>query len=1252
MIRKLLVLILIVFIAALSVLTFIISTEAGLQWSFARLRNFVQGTLTVETLKGRLMGPIKIDGLTYKTADAVVSFNNLSLDWKPTRLLTGEIRVEYFYGEGLDVVFPISQFRGKPVSREGSPYMFLPFKVQLQDLTIKDITLHQGDIREPILINELLLKAFADKDVVEIESLQVMSPAIKTKAQGNIRIKDELLADIVIDWTADTPSYGRFKGAGKVVGNRERLQFTHQISAPFRATIDATITGPLSDIHWSAEGDVHGINPNAIEPSWPDTAITGHIKGAGNLAEINTTGNFETTYEPFGKLKGAFSLQRSPDRWKLEKVDLQIADSSTTLSAHGDIITTKEQTVANLQGEWETLSWPIKGSSLIHSPEGTFTIKGLPDDYELQLSGTMACTNIPHGYWTVSGKGDLNIVTLGTIRGELLNGVIQGNGMLRWKPEIQWNIAINGNGLNPGKAWKEWTGKLDLNVKADGTIKDGQYRNTVNVNRIHGILRDYPLKGSALFEIKNDRYMLSSLEIYSGPSRITASGQLADTWDVAWDIEAPNLDSLLPQSSGSLMAQGKIKGARLTPQIIASVKGEALSVETYRISSLHASLNLNFQEKKDFYVDLEMKDLRYGTQTVDSASLQGRGKMDNHELVMNVTAAQEALDIRLTGFFEGYTWNGLLKEARLRSAEYGHWKLENPGNVTLTFTHIQLEKVCFSEQASRLCGELTWKQKEEWHIGLSTAHLSLSLIQPFLPPDITLTGLLAGTIEAHSDSESLIAAEGALTLTSGAMSYPIDKKEKAIVAYQKSTLNIEVDEKGLNGSLEVLLINGDHLKGLIILPEFNTGKRFSLIQQIKGTVQGKLNKFEVIPLPLLFKDVEGTKGFLSIDLAVEGTLSSPLVSGNVAFTEGTAFLTRLGIHLREISVHGTVDQMGVVRYTGSAKSGKGIVDITGNTHLQAEMAWLTKMKITGEDFEVIKSTEAHVLVSPDIEMQLQGKRVDLNGELTIPEATIKPHEPTGAVPVSKDVVLIGDEAGKEGAKKFVVYSQVKVTLGEKVYFTGSGLTGRVTGSVLVVDEPDKLTTGQGELRLMDAQYEFQGKKLDIESGRIGYAGNFIEDPNLDIQAVRRVEEIIVGVKVRGTLKKPVMTLYSDPSMEQTDILSYLILGQPVDQVSQSEGKTLFAAASLLGAGSGDGLTKKIGDIFGLEELRIKSGTKQEETELVIGKYLSPRLYVNYSVGLFEPISTLRIRYKLSKKWFLQSETGVEKGADIIYTIER
>ena len=124
-------------------------------------------------------------------------------------------------------------------------------------------------------------------------------------------------------------------------------------------------------------------------------------------------------------------------------------------------------------------------------------------------------------------------------------------------------------------------------------------------------------------------------------------------------------------------------------------------------------------------------------------------------------------------------------------------------------------------------------------------------------------------------------------------------------------------------------------------------------------------------------------------------------------------------------------------------------------------------------------------------------------------------------------------------------------------------------------------------------------------------------------------------------------------MTQSEQLAYLLMGRPLGQVQPQEGDRLANAATALGLKGGNMLAKKIAARYGLEEARIESDDGSlEQASLVVGKYLSPKLYVAYGIGLFDPVNTFRIRYLLSDKWTLQAETGAGTSADALYTIER
>ena len=146
------------------------------------------------------------------------------------------------------------------------------------------------------------------------------------------------------------------------------------------------------------------------------------------------------------------------------------------------------------------------------------------------------------------------------------------------------------------------------------------------------------------------------------------------------------------------------------------------------------------------------------------------------------------------------------------------------------------------------------------------------------------------------------------------------------------------------------------------------------------------------------------------------------------------------------------------------------------------------------------------------------------------------------------------------------------------------------------------------------------------------------------------------------MENPKITLFSNPSggWSQADILSLILIGQPASQATGSQVQLLARAAQALTAKNGVGVssvTQQVQRMFGLSEFELNSevnnqaGNYSQGTSLVVGKSISPRLNLSYSLNVFNSINTLRVRYLLSKHWFIQTESNtLGKGADIIYTV--
>jgi len=228
-------------------------------------------------------------------------------------------------------------------------------------------------------------------------------------------------------------------------------------------------------------------------------------------------------------------------------------------------------------------------------------------------------------------------------------------------------------------------------------------------------------------------------------------------------------------------------------------------------------------------------------------------------------------------------------------------------------------------------------------------------------------------------------------------------------------------------------------------------------------------------------------------------------------------------------------------------------------------------------------------------------------------------------------------------------AEINVQMGDDVKLAGYGLDAKVDGRLAVRERPGEPTTGSGEVRV-SGTYKAYGQDLTIRQGQLLFAGTPLDDPRLSIVAVRVVDEVTAGLRVGGTAKNPQLSVFSDPAMGQSNALSYLVAGKPLDDIGSSEGDgdALQSAARSLGTAAGGLLAKNVGRRLGVDEFGVKDSEVLGGAALTVGQYLSPRLYLSYGVGIFEPGEVITLRYKLTDELALEalnakqdSRVGVE-----------
>ena len=396
-----------------------------------------------------------------------------------------------------------------------------------------------------------------------------------------------------------------------------------------------------------------------------------------------------------------------------------------------------------------------------------------------------------------------------------------------------------------------------------------------------------------------------------------------------------------------------------------------------------------------------------------------------------------------------------------------------------------------------------------------------------------------------------------------------------------------------------------------------------------------------------------SRGELEVQAQVGGTWQDPDLAGTVRLAGAGAYLPAAGIELREVSLAGDLagDELRITSF--SARSGPGQVAGTGSVRLQRWRPVAYRGTLKGERFEAVRLPELKLLVTPDLTIEGTAERLQVRGEVRLPELSVLGREQRGVVRESPDVVLVGAAEPAGRAFPFELDIQIDVVLGDHVLVKVAGVDARLAGELdLRVAGPEAITAN-GEIRVAQGVYSTYGAQLKIERGRLLYSGGPVDQPTLDILALRTVGEVKAGVQVGGTPRAPVVKLYSEPAMPDTDVLAYIILGHPMGEETGQAGLLTAAAGALLARGESAVLQDRIKRRLGIDVLEVDSGAGDVAGSMVtIGKYLSPKLYLSFGQSLFTRAAEARLRYTISKKWELESKAAGEvSGVDLYYKIE-
>ena len=1182
--------------------SWLMGTERGFQQTLALAKKFAPGTLAWDEADGKLIGPLNIRGLHYSQPDGIdANVGSFDFDWQPGALFGAALVVDQLHVDNVEVRLAEAA-ESQPEEPAGEfelPDISMPASINLNDIAITSVAIYPAGQDTPIVIDRVGLEASMKGSDVRLASLEVIAPQGELHLAGDVQTSDEYPMNLALNWKADIGQSDLLQGEGTVAGSLAQLQIDHKVSGFATADIAAAVSDVVKAPAWDATIEASLPEPGSVSPLLTDTPkVLVKTSGTPDAYQAQATVNVTTT--DTGPVTLDADVSGSTESLDINSLVTKLIDNGGELSATGKVDFASLQ--SDIRGQWQTLSWPVQGEPQFSSGQGSFDFSGTPDNFTANVGTDVQGEAIPDGQWTVAVEGSSTALSNFAVQGQTLDGTIDVSGTAAWENQPEWDVKLVTQGINPGAQWAELPGSINLDISSTGQINDDGPQLVADINDLSGSFRKQPLSGGGSVRLAGNTVNIDELTLAHGPATIDANGEIDDQLALDFDISSPDLSSLLPDLSGEISIAGNVSGTQKAPQLNASGSASDVSFTGNSVSALNFSIDAALAPDAVSSVSVDATGIEAGGQRISDFKLNGDGTQTDHSLVLSAQTNQGDFATQLNGGYQENTWTGALSSLLLEDTPGGTWRLRDAVEISANAEKADTSQLCLdnSDNYGSLCITADWLAAGESTVTATISGLSPQLASAYMPPGFDVQTALNGDITAVLGANGAMNADVALGLDAG----------KFVLDGDPAPIEIGLEPTTIDASLRGTDITVDLATAFTDLGELNVQASIA-DPGGAGRLAGTLNAdFPDLTLISAFApQVQQVTGVLKSDLSFGGSLQAPQIEGELSLLDFSAEIpeTAMLIKNTQLTIKGNPD--GTLTINGDTSSGDGQLTIQGNINPGTKAL---ELNISGDDYQVANTAVMQAVVSPQLDIAMDDTGMTVNGEVTIPSTYINANggnEGIKTVNSSSDVVFVSDEGEEPEAPPSNLNLDVQIILGDSVEVEAGDFRGRLEGDLRVQQTPELAPLGTGTINVVNGDYVIYGQQLDMERGRILFSGGPVDNPTLDMEVARTVQEyeVVAGAKILGTAQSPRLELYSEPSMPDASILSFILVGQPPGSTSLS---------------------------------------------YTLGKYLTPELYVSYGIGLFDAINTFNMRYSLTETLAVEAASGVGSSADIIYTIER
>ncbi|MGR8919242.1 MAG: translocation/assembly module TamB domain-containing protein [Gammaproteobacteria bacterium] len=1273
LVRSVLALLVLLVLGAAAVV-WVVATPGGTQRAVALASGLSDGRLSVRATSGTLHRALALEDVRYDDGATVVEAGALTLSWTPEALLRGTLSIGQLTLDRVTLALPPAAEEAPAAETDAQLPAFpeLPLAVRVERFELSEATLVSGDARHTLELLRLALRA--DARALELEVLEAQLPGHAVDGRVAVRNAEPLALEGALEWRGEL---GAQPGSGTLAlgGDLAALELTvagraGAYGGRLEGSFELTRPVPRYAIRVAAD-------PVALDESG-ETRLEGlTLDASGDLdhGRIEVSAGLRQAATPPRGMRVGLDLRRDAAAWlgafdwraelgpdiapvagdgrlrvEGEEVSLALAAAPPYPVTVDGSATLGEDPVVALAAAWDSMQLALAVGPL-ELDAGTLTLEGPLS--RLAVAARAGATAPTVGPVALDLEAEVSPVRLRLKRAnvDVLDGRVALDGEVALGAAPTGMLAFSGSALNLAALRADLETRLDLGGRIGLSATDEGPAVRVDLERASGDWRGSPLAASAVLEHAPGAIELSDARLTLGQNRADVAATLTETLNASFDVDFAELGLFADGLGGSLTLSGSAAGDPSRPAVDLVLDAPVLRFGDVAARSVAGRASFDLAADVDLDVALAVEALRLGEAPPARLALEADGRTAAHRLTLSWSRPDLDVALSASGALAQDDWSGDVETLALDHEELGAWALDAPMAVAWRSRRANVGQGCLRRDAAALCVAV-----RDWAVDgaggeaeLDLTAFPLEALQDYLPTTLRLNG--------QTDVAAMaVNADGGPTVRG---TIGVREANVVLTTAQGVGETIPLERFAAQFALDPALVTvaASAAVGDWFVLEAELEHGLDAARSIDGTVElaaGDLGWIgEFVPA------MAGSTGAAELRAALGGSLDAPRATVDGRLVSGRLLIPATGTRVSSLTLRVDTQASGELDFALDLAEGDGTLSLTGAVAPDAARGWPGSVRLSGEDFPVVRLPEAEADVSPALTASFSAEETLLGGRLVIPRVKVNLIElPDSAVAPSDDEIIVGPASADDAAEPVPGYfaervaGDVELALGDDVGIDAAGLEARLAGGLRwTKSRGESFGRGVGRISIAEGAYRAYGQNLNVERGHLVFGGP-IDNPSLDVRAVRADIPVTAGIRVTGYLTAPSFALFSDPALADSEILSYIITGRGLSDASSDQAGLIASAALSLGAERGAVVTSQVQDAFGLDEFTVATGDTATDTSFVAGKRLTPKLSVRSDFNPFDRLWSFFVNYKLTNSWSVEAESGQRQGADLIYSFDR